>query len=81
MGRRNFEALEVNVTRSVVKQKITRCKTEASRKPIPLDAELADVLLNWKLRSPYPQHGDWVFASPHKKGKHRTGLGRFFESI
>ena len=50
----DFEKLEVNVTRSVVKLKITRCKTEASRKPIPLDAELADVLLNWKLRCAYP---------------------------
>ena len=46
----DFEALEVNVTRAVVNQKITRCKTETSRKPIPLDAELAEVLLNWKLR-------------------------------
>src|SRR2546425_2995685 len=40
----DFESLEINVTRSVVKQKITRCKTEASRKPIPLDADLAEVL-------------------------------------
>ena len=31
----SFESLEVNVVRAVVKQKITRCKTEASRKPIP----------------------------------------------
>jgi integrase len=65
----DFEKLEVSVTRSVVKQKITRCKTEASRKPIPLDAELADVLLNWKLRCAYPQPGDRVFASPKTKGK------------
>ena len=74
----NFELLEVNVTRSVVKQKITRCKTEASRKPIPLDAELAEVLLNWKLRSPYPQPSDWVFASPHKKGKQPYWPGSLF---
>ena len=74
----DFEALEVNVTRSVVKQKITRCKTEASRKPIPLDAELAEVLLNWKLRSAYPQPGDWVFASPHKKGKQPYWPGSLF---
>jgi integrase len=74
----DFEALEVNVTRSVVKQKITRCKTEASRKAIPLDAGLAEVLLNWKLRSPYPQPGDWVFASPHKKGKQPYWPGSLF---
>jgi integrase len=74
----DFEALEVNVTRSVVKQKITRCKTEASRKPIPLDAELAEVLLNWKLRCAYPQATDWVFASPHRKGKQPYWPGSLF---
>jgi integrase len=76
----DFETLEVNVTRSVLKQKITRCKTEASRKPIPLDAELADVLLNWKLQSPYPGSGDWVFASPHKKGKQPYWPGSLFRA-
>jgi integrase len=76
----NFEALEVNVTRSVVKQKITRCKTEASRKPVPLDAELAEVLLNWKLQCPYPQAGDWVFASPKTKGKQPYWPGSLFRA-
>jgi integrase len=65
----NFEILEVNLTRSVVKQKITRCKTKASRKPIPLDPELAEILLSAKLQSPYSQPSDWVFASPHRNGK------------
>jgi integrase len=73
-----FEALEVNVTRSVVKQKITRCKTEASRKPIPLDPELAEVLLKWRLQSPYPLVNDWVFASPHKKGNQPYWPGALF---
>ena len=74
----NFEALEVNVTRSVVKQKITHCKTEASRKPIPLDPELAEVLLNWRLQSPYPLTTNWVFASPHRKGKQPYWPGALF---
>jgi integrase len=76
----DFESLEVNVTRSVVKQKITRCKTEASRKPIPLDPDLAEVLLNWKLQSPYPEPGNWVFASPHKKGKQPYWPGALFRA-
>lgn len=76
----NFESLEVSVTRSVVKQKITRCKTEASRKPIPLDPELAEVLLNWRLRSPYPHSHDWVFASPHKQGKQPYWPGSLFRA-
>jgi integrase len=76
----NFETLEVSVTRSVVKQRITPCKTEASRKPIPLDTELAEVLLNWKLQSPYPQPHDWVFASPHKRGKQPYWPGALFRA-
>lgn len=76
----NFETLEVNLTRSVVKQKITRCKTEASRKPIPLDPELAEILFSWKLQSPYPQPSDWVFASPHKKGKQPYWPGALFRA-
>ena len=74
----HFETLEVNITRSVVKQKITRYKTEASRKPIPLDPELAEVLLSWRLKCPYPLAGDWVFASPHKKGKQPYWPGSLF---
>jgi integrase len=76
----DFETLEVNVNRSVVKQRITRCKTEASRKPIPLDPELAEVLLNWKLQAPYAQPGDWMFASPHKKGNQPYWPGALFRA-
>lgn len=43
-------------------------KTEASRKPIPLDSGLADVLLNWRGRSEYRGQDDWLFASPRMKG-------------
>jgi integrase len=64
----DFEKLEVNVTRSVVKQIVGPCKTEASQKPIPLDAELAEQLWNWRLNTPYSRPEDWVFASPHKGG-------------
>jgi len=44
-------------------------KTEASLKDIPLDSQTAERLWAWKSRSPYPALGDWVFASPHMKGK------------
>ena len=67
-------------TRSVVKQKITPCKTEASRKPIPLDAELAEVLFRWRLQCPYPQSGDWVFVSPHRKGRQPYWPGSLFRA-
>jgi integrase len=42
--------------------------------------EPAEVLLNWKLQAPYAQPGDWVFASPHKKGKQPYWPGSLFRA-
>ena len=65
----DFEKLEICVSRDVVKQRIERCKTEASRKPIPMDAEIAETLWAWRLRCAYNQPEDWLFASPYRKGQ------------
>ena len=65
----DFETLELRVTRDVVKQRIERCKTEASRKPVPIGAELAEILFAWRSRCAYNQPQDWVFASPAMKGR------------
>ena len=65
----DFEKLELSVTRDVVKQRIKHCKTEASRKPIPIDATVAEILWAWRLRCAYNQPEDWIFASPAMKGK------------
>ncbi len=60
----NFESKELDVRRSVVKQIVGSCKTEASEKPVPLDQRLADALLIWKSTAKYNRPEDWVFASP-----------------
>jgi len=65
----DFEQLEIRVTRSVVHQVVGRCKTEASRKPVPLEASVAEDLWRWKMTTPYRRPDDWVFASVLKKGK------------
>jgi integrase len=65
----DFELLELRVTRDVVKQRIERCKTEASRKPVAIGAEVPEILFAWRQRCAYNQSQDWVFASPAKKGK------------
>ena len=65
----NFEELELSVTRSVYRQRVGRCKTEISRKPVPLDPWVAEELLSWKRAAPYNQPEDWVFASTRKRGK------------
>lgn len=65
----DFEQLQINVTRSVVHQVVGNCKTEASQKPVPLEASVAEDLWLWKQSTPYNRPEDWVFASPWTKGK------------
>lgn len=65
----DFENLELNVTRSIWHQVIGHCKTEASAKPVPLDAYMADDLRRWRRQSAYAQDDDYVFASETMKGK------------
>ncbi|HZU22221.1 MAG TPA: site-specific integrase [Terriglobales bacterium] len=65
----DFEQLHINVTRSIYRQIVGPCKTETSQKPVPLDAFIADELRSWRMATAYPAPGDWVFASPIKKGK------------
>jgi len=65
----DFEELQINVTRSVVHQVVGNCKTEASQKPAPLEASVAEDLWLWKQSSPYNRPADWVFASPWTNGR------------
>ena len=65
----DFDELVLHVRRSVVAMVEGAPKTEASQKDVPLDAQTAETLWAWKQTSPHVSPGDWVFASPHKKGK------------
>ena len=64
----DFEKLQISITRSVVAQVVGNCKTEASRKPVPLEPSVAEDLWLWKQSTPYNRSTDWVFASLRKKG-------------
>jgi len=44
----DFEKFEISVTRSISLQHVGECKTEASRKPVPLDSRLAEALWRWR---------------------------------
>ena len=65
----DFHKNEINVTRSIVFQVVGPCKTEASQKPVPLDALLAEALKLWHHHSQYGEFDDWVFASPAARGQ------------
>ena len=66
----NFVDLQINVRRSIYLAVVGNCKTEASRKPVPMDPIVASELWTWKQESRYSHPNDWVFASPHTQGRH-----------
>jgi integrase len=76
----DFENLEISVTRSISVQHIGECKTEASRKPVPMDADIAESLWRWRHNSGYPMLEDWVFASPAKNGKQPYWPGTLYRA-
>ena len=65
----DFSNLTIDVQRSIYLGKIGTCKTEASRKPVPLDERVAADLWLWRENSKYQNPSDWIFASPRVGGK------------
>ena len=65
----DFQNLRINVTRSIVKQRLGRCKTEPSLAAVPLHEQVAVVLRKWHDCALYSQPSDWVFASSEVEGK------------
>jgi len=65
----DFIGGRIEITRSVVDQVIGKCKTEASQKPVVIDEHIARALIAWRQESMYIAPDDWMWASPHKKGK------------
>ena len=65
----DWGTLQVEITRSVVDGIVGTCKTEASRRPVPIDQFTADELLAWQRESCYAQSEDWVFASDKVQGR------------
>jgi integrase len=63
-----FASGEIVLSRGIVCQHVGTLKTEASRKPVPVDSGLSAALLDWRGRCPYNQEADYVVASPEKDG-------------
>lgn len=65
----DWRALQMEVTRSVVDGIVGKCKTETSRRPVPIDKFTAETLLEWRKETCYAQSEDWVYASEKVQGK------------
>ncbi len=72
-GDLEFENLLLRVERSVVDLVVGKCKTEASKKPVPIDAYLAQDLLEWRRHAPHIRPEDWIFASTSNRAGRISG--------
>lgn len=64
----HFDAEEIRPARAIVDAHIGSLKTEASGRAVPMAAELASSLFDWRGSCPYNQDTDFVFGSPEMNG-------------
>jgi len=69
----DFEQLTIAVERSLVDQVVSRTKTEASQRPLPIDPRIATLLLNWRSVSKYMHPQDYVFATDSNRAGRKRG--------
>ena len=65
----DWKASQMEVSRSVVDGVVGQCKTETSRRPVPIDHFTLVELSGWRKESCYAGLEDWVFASEKVQGK------------
>jgi Phage integrase family len=61
----NFESLVIEIREGYARSQVTKLKSECSRDELPLDPDVATILLEWKRLCPATE-GDWVFPSPRQ---------------
>jgi integrase len=76
-----FQELAIMAQRSVVDQVVGNVKTEASKRPIPIDPFIAEDLLAWYRTTKYSRPEDYVFATDapragEKRGKQPVWLSK-----
>jgi integrase len=76
-----FEDLTVMARRSIVDQVVGKVKTEASKRPIPIDPFIAEDMLAWYRTTKYSRPDDYVFATDapragKKRGKQPVWLSK-----
>lgn len=67
----DWDNLTILIQRSVVHGRVYGTKSETSRKPMPLDPQIAEALLTYRRQAVYVEQGDYIFAGD--SGKPRWG--------
>ena len=68
-----FQELAIMAQRSVVDQVVGNVKTEASKRPIPIDPYIAEDLLSWYRTTKYSRPEDYVFATDAPRAGKKRG--------
>ena len=68
----DFESLVMEVREGYARSQVTKLKSECSQDELPLDPDVATILLEWKRLCPETQ-GDWVFPSPRTNKPYDSG--------
>jgi len=65
----NWSALTVSIRRAIVDAVVDDVKTKSSKAGLPLDPDLAELLMRWRSITEFNRDEDWVFASPFQAGQ------------
>ena len=65
----NWREGKLSIQRSIVRQRVGDVKTAYSKKTMPIDSEMLQVLESWRERTQFSSDEHWVFASPVQLGR------------
>ena len=68
----DFESLAMEIREGYARSQVTKLKSECSQDELPLDPDVATILLEWKRLCP-ETIGDWVFPSPRTNKPYDSG--------
>jgi integrase len=77
----DFNVLWLNLKRGIVKKRLTKLKTEGSRRGVPIPQDLADALIEFRSQSLYRANGGWILASATVNGRSPVWLDKSFSPI
>lgn len=68
----DFESLALEIREGFARSQVTKLKTECSQDQLPLDPDVATILLEWQRLCPETE-GNWVFPSPRTNNPYDSG--------
>ncbi|MBZ5512737.1 MAG: site-specific integrase [Acidobacteriia bacterium] len=77
----DWKNLKVHIRRGAVRQRVGEVKTSRSRKPLPMDPQLAELMLTWYRATAFAGPEDWVWASPYRNGRQPYAYSKLYQAL